>query len=56
MDEERILAETWHWIDAVVIGLELCPFAKRSIASGRLRIQTSAVVQPVELLKLLVCL
>lgn len=54
MDEERILAETQHWIDAVVIGLELCPFARHSIDSGRLRIRISAATRPAELLELLV--
>ena len=54
MDEERILADTRHWIDAVVIGLELCPFAKHSIDSGRLRIQISAAAHPAELLESLV--
>jgi hypothetical protein len=54
MDEKRILAETQHWIDAVVVGLELCPFAKQSIDSGRLRIQISAATHRCELLELLV--
>ncbi|MFP8882355.1 MAG: DUF1415 domain-containing protein [Myxococcota bacterium] len=54
MDENRILADTQHWIDVVVIGLELCPFAQRSIDSGRLRIQISAAAEPAELLDLLV--
>lgn len=54
MNEERILAETRDWIDAVVVGLDLCPFAKRSIDSGRLRIQVTAAVQAAELLELLV--
>lgn len=54
MDKERVLAETRHWIDVVVVGLELCPFAKHSIDSGRLRIQISAATQPSELLESLV--
>ena len=51
MDEERILADTRHWIEAVVIGLDLCPFAKQSIDSGRLRVQISAATNPAELLE-----
>jgi len=54
MDGKRVLAETRHWIDVVVVGLELCPFAKPSIDSGRLRIQISAATHPSELLELLV--
>lgn len=51
MDPERILADTRHWIDAVVIGLDLCPFAQQSIDAGRLRIQISTAADPAELLE-----
>jgi hypothetical protein len=41
VDHARVLAETRHWIDNVVIGLELCPFAQTSIEAGGLRIEVS---------------
>jgi hypothetical protein len=41
MDAERVRAETAHWIEAVVIGLDLCPFARRSIDAGGLRVKVS---------------
>jgi hypothetical protein len=50
VNEEQVLAETQHWIDDVVIGLELCPFAKRSVDDGRLRIHVSGATSPAELL------
>jgi len=49
MDEQRIRADTQHWIDTIVIGLELCPFAKRSIDAGRLRIQVCPATDTREL-------
>jgi hypothetical protein len=54
VNEARIVADTQHWIDAVVIGLDLCPFAKGSIDSGSLRIRVTAAKHPAELLAELV--
>lgn len=45
-DRGLVVARTQRWIDAVVIGLELCPFAKASIAAGRLRIAVTDAAEP----------
>jgi hypothetical protein len=31
MNAERVRIQTLHWIETIVIGLDLCPFALRSI-------------------------
>ncbi len=51
MDEELIRADTLRWIDRFVVGLELCPFAKRSIDAGRLRIEVSDATEPARLVE-----
>jgi hypothetical protein len=40
-DAARVVAETREWIEKVVIGLELCPFAAQPLREGRIRIQVS---------------
>lgn len=40
-DEAAVLADTRHWLEAAVIGLNLCPFAKAPYVKGRVRIQVS---------------
>lgn len=35
-DDDRVLVETRAWIDEIVVGLGLCPFAEASIARGGL--------------------
>lgn len=40
-DEAAVLADTRHWLEAAVIGLNLCPFAKAPYVKGRVRIKVS---------------
>lgn len=40
-DEAAVLADTRHWLEAAVIGLNLCPFAKAPYVKGRVRIEVS---------------
>lgn len=42
MDEQRVLADTRRWIETVVIGLNLCPFASRPFQAGTIRYAVSA--------------
>lgn len=51
MDPERIRAQTLHWIDTIVIGLDLCPFAHHSIEAARLRIEVSVAINVEELIE-----
>jgi hypothetical protein len=37
VSEDPVIAITRRWIDKVVVGLGLCPFAEPSISSGRFR-------------------
>lgn len=46
MDASAVEAATRAWIEDVVVGLDLCPFAAPSIARGGLRIEVSASTQP----------
>jgi uncharacterized protein len=39
-----------HWLETVVIGLNLCPFASRPFREGRVRIHVSGSTDEVELL------
>jgi hypothetical protein len=32
-----VVASVQHWLDAIVIGLNLCPFAKREVVKNRVR-------------------
>ncbi len=41
-DAQKALAETRSWLDQVVIGLNLCPFARAPLLGGRLRMSVSA--------------
>ncbi len=50
-DKERILAELEQWLDAVVIGQQLCPFAARPRQQDAVRIVVSASTDPEQLLQ-----
>jgi uncharacterized protein len=43
---EEIIAATRHWLEAAVIGLELCPFAKPVHAQGLIRYAVSSAEIP----------
>jgi hypothetical protein len=49
-DEAQVLADTRHWVDAAVIGLNLCPFAKAVQVQGRVRYVVSQAETPEDLL------
>jgi hypothetical protein len=38
----RIIAETRRWLEEVVVGLNLCPFARRPLAAGQVRFVVSS--------------
>ncbi|MCH8890301.1 MAG: DUF1415 family protein [Myxococcales bacterium] len=54
MNAERVRVQTLHWIETIVIGLDLCPFARRSIDAARLRVEVSDVSSEGELANLFV--
>lgn len=45
-DSARQKQETRDWIERVVIGLDLCPFAAEPLRAGRVRIVVSGAVDP----------
>lgn len=42
MSDNAVVAVTRAWVKSVVVGLNLCPFAKREIATGRVRFAATA--------------
>ncbi len=49
MDESTILARTRRWIAEVVIGLNLCPFARKPFAGDRIRFVVTPAATAAEL-------
>ncbi len=47
---EEIIAATRHWLEAAVIGLDLCPFAKAVHSQGLIRFVVSSAGTPESLL------
>lgn len=47
---EHALAATRAWVERVVIGLDLCPFAAAPARQGRIRYRVSAATTPADLL------
>jgi hypothetical protein len=47
MDDQAVIDATRRWVDSFVIGLNLCPFAKRVADGGRIRYAVSAAITPV---------
>src|SRR4051812_15982077 len=41
MDRQAVIGATRRWISSVVIGLNLCPFARRVFAADRIRYAVS---------------
>jgi uncharacterized protein len=42
MSDNSVVTITRAWVDSVVVGLNLCPFARREIATGRVRFAATA--------------
>jgi uncharacterized protein len=51
--EQQVADQTRAWLERVVIGLDLCPFARAPVEAGRLRVVVSACEDPRELLTVL---
>lgn len=48
--EQRVRIETLAWVERMVVGLDLCPFARAPLEAGRLRVAVSTCEDPRELL------
>jgi hypothetical protein len=53
MDEPAVIDETCRWIAEVVIGLNLCPFARKPFAAGLIRCVVTPAATEEELLNAL---
>ena len=54
MTDEEVLAKTRHWLEAAVIGLNLCPFAKAVYVKNQVRLVVSKARHADDLLEELV--
>ena len=41
MKDEQIIAAVRHWVETMVVGMNLCPFAKRELVKARVRFVTT---------------
>jgi hypothetical protein len=48
--EQQVRMTTLAWVERVVVGLELCPFARAPLEAGRLRVVVTVCEDPRELL------
>ncbi|NVB36959.1 DUF1415 domain-containing protein [Pseudenhygromyxa sp. WMMC2535] len=48
--QREVRLRTLAWVERVVVGLDLCPFARGPVEAGRLRIAVCASRDPLELL------
>lgn len=50
MTDEQLILSVRKWVDTVVVGLNLCPFAKRELLEDRVRFTVSGALTNAELL------
>jgi uncharacterized protein len=50
LQESEIVATVRQWLESFVIGLNLCPFAKRELVKNRIRFKLTAASSPPQLL------
>ncbi len=50
MNNDQIVDAVRHWVETLVVGLNLCPFAKRELAKNRVRFLVSSASSEEQLL------
>lgn len=50
MQNDNIIKQVRHWVETLVVGLNLCPFAKRELINNRIRFSVSAATTEEQLL------
>jgi len=50
LENEEIIRPVRHWVESLVVGLNLCPFAKRELVKNRVRFAVTAAVTEEQLL------
>ncbi|HHA19771.1 MAG TPA: DUF1415 domain-containing protein [Methylophaga sp.] len=53
MDHEKIIKAVRHWVETLVVGLNLCPFAKRELINNRVRFTVTDATTEQQLLETL---
>jgi hypothetical protein len=53
MNEPQVVSATRQWVEDVVVGYNLCPFAKRELVKNRVRFVVSEAENEDELLQAL---
>lgn len=53
MEPDTVIAQTRRWIEEVVIGWNLCPFARKPFSAGRIRFTVTPATEPEELREIL---
>ncbi len=53
VDDESIVLAVRKWVETLVVGMNLCPFAKRELVKSRVRFVSTAATTPEQLLLVL---
>ena len=53
MNDDAVIASVRQWVESFVVGLNLCPFAKRELLQGSIRFVTTRASTEEELLVVL---
>lgn len=52
-NDEQVVLAVRSWVEALVVGMNLCPFAKRELVKNRVRFVTTAAITEEQLLQVL---
>ncbi|MEH6649211.1 MAG: DUF1415 domain-containing protein [Motiliproteus sp.] len=53
MQDQQIIESVRHWVDTLIVGMNLCPFAKRELVKERVRFLVSPATDEAQLLAIL---
>ena len=53
MEDDKIIASVRQWVESLVVGLNLCPFAKRELVKSRVRFAVTKAINEEQLLMVL---
>lgn len=50
LDNQAVISAVQHWVETLVVGLNLCPFAQRELLANRVRFSVSEATEELQLL------
>lgn len=50
MEDQQIIESVRHWVDTLIVGMNLCPFAKRELVKDRVRFLVTPATDEAQLL------